>query len=125
MRKLTATAAAGTLAVVGTIANPWTVPLAALVLWDAVWSRSEVDIQEREASVIWAMWVNRDEKGEISKGRLLALVNSERAQYGRLPLSETELKDAIALLKKMRCVERSKTDQSKWWLREWVRINWD
>ena len=123
MRKLIATAAAGTLAVAGAIPNPWTVPLAALVLWDAVCSRLEVDIQEREASVIWAMWVNRDEKAEVSKGHLLALVNSERAQYGRQPLSETELKDALALLKKMGCVKQSEPDQSKWWLQEWVSIN--
>ena len=107
------------------IAKPWTVPLAALVLWDAVWSRLEVDIQEREASVIWAMWVNRDEKGTVSKARLLALVNSERAQYGRLSLSEAELKDAVALLEKMGWFKQSKTDQSMWWLQEWVCINWD
>jgi hypothetical protein len=61
IRKLVATAASGALAVAGMAANPWTAPLGALVLWDAIWSKMEVDIQECEARR------HRDEENDRSR----------------------------------------------------------
>jgi hypothetical protein len=121
IKKLIVSAAKGTLAVKGVLLAPWTVPFAVLVLWDDLYSRLKVDIDEQEASVIWTLWMNRDAERCVPKANLLALVNAERAEYGRGPLSEEVLADALNLLCKMHCIQASK-DGLHWRVTEWVRV---
>lgn len=126
MRHLLVTAAAGTLALSSLVAAPpWTLPLAALVLWNDLLSKLEEDIQEREATVFWAMWLNRDEQSNtVPKSGLLDLVNAERAQHERPPLSAVEHGDAVRILQHLGCIRQSKRHQEAWWLQEWVRVSW-
>lgn len=122
-RKLVASVAAGGLTVVGAVAVPWTGPLAALVVWDILWSNLKAEVSEREAAIIWTMWVNREDNGCVSDAELLDAVNSEFKRNGRSSISREELDDSLATLNRMGCIKRSKTDASMWWLREWVRVD--
>ena len=112
------------LTVVGAVAIPWTAPLAALVIWDTLWSNFKADLSEREAAIIWTMWVRRDRDDCISDSGLLDLVNTELEIYGRGAISKQELHDSLETLINMGCIKRSKSDGSKWWLREWVRVSY-
>lgn len=120
-RKLLTSLAASGLAVVGAVAVPWTAPLAAIIIWDSVWSNLKVELSEREAAIIWTMWLNRDDDNRVSDAELLDMVNSELRKNGRSSISHQELDDSLKTLKRMQCIERSESDPSKWWLREWVQ----
>ena len=121
--KLVGTLASGTVAVAGiTTAAPWLAFLGALVLWDSIWSKMNLEIQEREASVLWAMWATRDDKNRVPQAGLLESVNAERARHGRAPLSQAELDDALATLSRMHTIEDA---HPQWWLREWVQVKFE
>jgi hypothetical protein len=51
-------------------------------------------------------------------------VNEDRERHGHSPLSEKELTEVVATLERMRCIKRSRNDNTKWWLREWVRVEY-
>lgn len=121
--KLAVLGAKAVTSAVGVFAHSWLIPVAAIILWDEIYSRLKVDIQERDATVAWTLWVHRDKSGCVSHGGLLALVNSERATFGRNPMSQQELDDALALLKRLRCIEPSQDSPSAWFVREWVQTS--
>lgn len=112
------------LATAAIVAKPWLAPFALLVLWDDLYSRVKVNIQEREASVIWTVWLHKDNFKSIAKEGLLELVNQERSTSDRAALTQGELDDALGTLLKMRCIAESRQDPNKWWVRESVRINY-
>jgi hypothetical protein len=125
VRKLLATVAKVTLSMAGVIATPWTTPLAFLILWDELWSRASVDIQEREATVMWALWANHDTEWCVQKDHVLNLVNTERAQHGRSALTSQELNDSLGILVKIKCIEEPRNNPSKWLIREWVKVTFN
>jgi hypothetical protein len=124
MRQLITALANGTLAAVGAFQVPWTAVLGALVVWDGLYSAASVDLSERDASVMWTLWISCDDNRTVSSQGLLQLVNAERDRCGRVLLSDMELQDALERLKKMRSIERWSKDPSRWWLREWVSVQW-
>jgi hypothetical protein len=79
----------------------------------------ELQIQEREATVLWAIWLNRDATDRVSKGALLAVVNNERVEHGRGVLSLNEFGDALASLLKLGCI---RDEESSWRLCESVEV---
>ena len=120
-RKLIAAVGAGGLTIAGVL-GPWTGILAALVLWDLLYSGLKIDLSEREAAVLWAMWKNCDLNNEIDQPLVLSTVNQSLKQNGRAVLSEEELTDSLQLLEKLSCIERITSIKNRWWLREWVRV---
>lgn len=124
INKLMAAIATASLAVISAITVPWTAPLAALIIWDRVWSRLKVQLSEREAAIIWTMWTNKDDNRLVSDVDLLDKVNSELAKHGRGSISRQELDDALETLKNMACIQRSESEPSKWWLREGVKVSY-
>ncbi len=99
--------------------HPWAAASIALSLLGAILSKMELQIQYREATVLWAIWLNRDANDRISKEALLAVVNDERLEYGRGALSANEFGDAIALLLKLGCI---RDEESSWRLCESVQV---
>jgi hypothetical protein len=99
--------------------HPWAAALIALGLLESILSKMEVQIQEREATVLWAIWLSRDADDRVSKEELLAAVNDERATHGRGVLSESEFGDALALLLKLSCI---RDEESRWCLCESVQV---
>lgn len=122
--KLVRAIATGTLTIVGAMTAPWTLLIGALVTWDALWSSLKLDISEDHACVIYALWNGRDDGDTIAKSDVFGAVNRERSQYGKQPLSPQEAARALDDLLKMRCLQPSKNDPDRWWLREWVRIKY-
>ena len=107
------------LTIAGVIAMPWLIPLAGLVIWNKVWSLLTIKIDERHAVVIWSMWKNKDNENHIENNKILSAVNSELTKYNRSLMNALELDGTLKDLEKMACIK--KTDNEKWWLREWVK----
>jgi hypothetical protein len=124
MRKLLVTGAKMVCEVVGTVKSPLLLPLTALILWDQFWSLIKVEITEYDASVIWAMWTHCDAKQTIADAGLLETVNRMREEKEHGPLSAQELRDSLDKLAKMRCIELWNADPSRWWLREWIKVEY-
>ncbi len=124
IHKLVTTLAASSLTVVGAVAVPWTAPLAAIVVWNSIWVNLKVDFTEREAAVLWTMWINRDDDCCVSHFDLLYMLNSELRKYERSLISSQELDSALETLEKIKCIKRSESDPSKWWLRESIKIKY-
>ncbi|MGC9986599.1 MAG: hypothetical protein ABSF35_23645 [Polyangia bacterium] len=99
--------------------HPWAAAFMALSLLESILSKTELQIQEREATVLWAIWLNRDAMDRIPKEALLAVVNSERADHGRAGLSPDEFVDALALLVELGCI---RDEESSWRLCESVQV---
>lgn len=110
------------LTIVGAVATPWLVPLAGLVVWNKICSALTIEITERHAAVVWAMWMNRDKENCVKDEVILDLVNKELSKYNRSEMSRRELDKILKELEKMKCIER--TDENKWWLRERVKITY-
>jgi hypothetical protein len=122
LHKLVMAVASGTLTAAGSATTPWLLLPGALVIWDALYSSLRLDIGEVHACVIWALWISRDGDSTVGKADVLDTVNRERRIHGRTELSRQEVDDALRDLVKMRCIEQSRQDNGRWWLREWVRI---
>lgn len=124
--KLVTFVASSGLTIVGavTVPVPWALLLAAIVIWRNLWTNLKLELSEREAATIWTMWQNRDDDNCVSDAELLDMVNSELGKYGRGPISREELDDCLERLDRIRCIERSKSDPCKWWLKEKVRVEY-
>ncbi len=123
MGRLMNSLAAGTLTAAGAATMPWTIPLAALVIWNDFYAQATVDLTEDDGSVIWAMWLHNDHN-TVADADLLSLVNEERTKAGRQPLPRSALDDVLTNLTRLRCVERSQAEPGRWCLREWVSVNY-
>jgi hypothetical protein len=110
--------------IAGTLKLPWLLPMTTLILWDRLWSLLRIKITDKEACLVWIMWTNCGEDQTVPEAILLPKVNEDRARHGHAPLSEKELADALATLERMRCIQRSRSDHARWWLREWIRVKY-
>lgn len=124
MKRLVHAAATGVLTAVGAWSVPWTIPLAALVIWNDLHAQATVALSPVEACVIWTMWLHADRDQSVADDRLLALVNEERAKVPEEPIARERLDAALASLARLECIERLRRDRSRWWLREWVSVNY-
>lgn len=124
LRKLVEALASGVLTAVGAASSPFLILLAAIVIWDRIWSELSIDLCERDAAVLWTLWINRDKKSYVSAPGLLDLVNSELRRHSQNPITAAELDASLATLQRMRCIEKSDAYPSAWWLREWVGVSY-
>jgi len=62
MRKLLIDSSEIGLTIAGVAAQPFLIPLAALIIWNKVWSRIKIDLGESHAMTIKLMWENRDKE---------------------------------------------------------------
>ena len=125
MRRLITAVASGVLTVVGVAEVPWTAVFGALVLWDTLYAGARIELSEREAAVLWTLWLLRDGAYTAPQAGLLEAVNVERERYGRSRLTQQEFDDALRKLERISSIEQSSNDPSRWWLREWVRITYE
>lgn len=122
IRKLVSAVASGALTVVGSLHEPWIAVLGALAVWDSLYSGLQVELDEAEASVVWTMWLKCDDSHTLPKSGLLLRVNEQRRKFGRREMSDLEFSDVLRKLERMRCISAGGDDDSRWWLREWVRV---
>lgn len=121
---LTKAIAGGSLTVAGALGAPWMLLVGGLMIWDSLYSSLKIDLSEVHASVIWAMWRNKSDDRTVAKSEVAQLTQDERHRYGRQPLSERELNDALQDLRRMKCIDEDPDDPSRWWLREWVKVQY-
>jgi hypothetical protein len=116
--RLVQSIASGTLTLVGAIEVPWTIPLAALVIWNELFALMSMKVSEDDACVIWALWRHADPAHEIAHSELLPLVNEERAKHGRPGFAQSDLDLVLERLTSFRCIRRVGMDPPRWQLRE-------
>lgn len=124
IRHLVTGIASGVLTVVGVVQAPWTAIFGALVIWDSLYAGARIELSESDASVLWTLWLLCDDKHTMAEIGLLAKVNAERGKYGRVALTQQDLDDSLQRLTRIQSIERA-DDESRWWLREWVRVNYE
>jgi hypothetical protein len=124
MRRLVTAGAQTVRDITSVLKMPWLAPVIALVMWDRIWSLLKVQISEVEAVLIWVMWMNCDEEHVVAESILLEKVNAERTRHSRKPITQGEFEAALATLEKMKCIQHSRNDGSKWWLRERVSVKY-
>lgn len=124
LRKMIVALAGGTLTAVGIASAPWMAVLGALVIWDSVYSCLGADLDDGAASVAWTLWKHADDESTVAKEGLIDVVNAERAKHNQNPLTPQQVRQSLWTLEKMRCISTSKGDDSRWWLREWVRVKY-
>ena len=124
VRALVATLSNAVLGAAGVASAPWTAPFAALVIWDTVWAGMAVDLNERDATVLFAMWSARDQENRVPHATLLKAVNLELAKHNRPPVAAQELVTALDHLQRLKAIERAADDPENWWLREWVSVKY-
>lgn len=124
MRQLVSAIASGVLTVVGAVQLPWTAVFGALVIWNNLFAASRVALSESDASVLWTLWLNRDDENTVAEAGLLGRVNEERRRHGRADLAQRDLDESLQRLSRLQSIERA-ADKSRWWLREWVSVKYN
>ena len=74
--KLLDALATGVLTGVGAAQVPFTIPLAALVIWNSLWRTAQVTISETEAGVLYTMWQGKNADHDVSEDGLLEKCNA-------------------------------------------------
>nr|WP_319570033.1 hypothetical protein [uncultured Draconibacterium sp.] len=120
MKKLLIDSAEIGLTIAGVVATPYLIPLAALLIWNKVWSNIKIDLGENQAIAIKLMWENRNIKDNtIEESDVFYLFNQYLKSKNRNELVIEDFKRVLNDLEKMKCIE--KKDSTRWWLREWVK----
>ncbi|WP_320052485.1 hypothetical protein [uncultured Acetobacteroides sp.] len=120
MKKLLINSAEIGLTIAGVISTPYLIPLAALVVWNKVWSNVKIDLDENHAMTIMLMWENRDTtNNKIDEIDAYNLFNQYLKSKNKNEVILEDFRKVLFDLEKMQCIKKSGT--TKWWLREWVK----
>ncbi len=111
-----------TLAGAGAASLPiWTLPLAALYVWNKVWCGTSEEFTQAEATTILALWKNRNGENRISDDDGFLKTNALREAIGLPSLTHGEYAKAIDHLVSISCIELT---DGIIWLREWIRVKY-
>jgi hypothetical protein len=125
MRRLIQAITGGVIAFSGVPTMPWLAVVAALFVWCTLYEAATEKLSEKDASVLWTLWVRRDtQNNTIPDAGLLRKVNAERKKYGHTRISPEELKESLDHLVHIKSIERYSEDETRWWLREWVKVTY-
>lgn len=124
LRKLVVAAASGVLTLSGGVLAPWLYVVGGLVIWDSLYSCLQIEVDETTAAVIWTLWKYADGENTIAKDGLLARVNAELKRHQGRAVSQEQLQQSLQKLERMSTIATSRTDLTRWWLREWVRVRY-
>lgn len=108
-------------AVGGLTSPPWLLPFIGLYVWNKFWCSSEEPLTEVEATVIYALWKNRNGQNKIPEDDGFEKSNGVRKGFGQALLSRQEFGSAVNRLVKMHCIE---IEEGIIWLRESVSIKY-
>lgn len=67
-------------------------------------------LEEREATVLWAIWVNRDQRGCVNAANVHQHVHDERKHYDLPLITSGEIDAALQKLETAQCVTRYDSD---------------
>jgi hypothetical protein len=120
-RKLVEIIPDATLAATGAKESSWLMLLAALYIWNKLWRAAEEKLTDIEATIILALWKNKNADKKISMDGGYEKANAVRSGFNLSPISRITYEHAINRLLELGCVEL----ENDWlWLREWVRVKY-
>jgi hypothetical protein len=111
--------------IIAAVSSSWIIPapfgltLAGLIILRKLYSLSTINLTERHAAVLWAMWIHKDLEFHIKTNLLGNLVNMELSNYHRPPMSDEELRLMINDLERIGCIE---SEDGEWLFRETMYI---
>lgn len=94
------------------------IPLAALAIWSKVWARSKIELTRDQATLAYAMWVNREPGNLISIDEAREMHRLVCKSQGLPNPTDETFNAALSALTSIGSVESHKS--GKIWLREWV-----
>lgn len=100
------TIAAGAFTVSSMVTTPWLIPFGLLLVWRSTVDALSIEISEREAIVLLAMWESRDEDGISAFQDILKCVNDLLKTYSRDSWSSRNVEEALKSLAKLGCVDQ-------------------
>jgi hypothetical protein len=103
----------------GAAGPPWLLVLAGLYIWNKLWRGAQEKLTDIEATIILALWRNRNAENKISEDEGYEKTNVLRREFELPELSKASYQEAINRLLKIDCIE---LDEGWLWLREWVRV---
>lgn len=103
----------------GVAANPVLLVLAGLSIARRLWLMVEVELSERHALVLWAMWKRHAESLRVPEQEVAGLVAKEAEAYGASGFADAELRRILGELVRLKCIR--KADDNDWELCEQVK----
>lgn len=97
------------------------VVLAALDVWQKLYSSAKVKLEKEQAVAIRQMWDHHDGTQHISEEKALQVTNEALASFGFAELDREKFAGVIDDLVRIGCVEIT---EGRIWLREWIRRPW-
>ena len=111
-----------TLAAATGLAGPqWLVLISALYIWNHLWSKSAVELDQAHAVTILALWRNRNGFNKVSEEEGFVCTNEVLTSMGLPPLQRADYTEIIETLANLQCVE---VEDGVIWLREWVKTTY-
>jgi hypothetical protein len=107
------------LTVAGVVAEPRLAPLAALSIWNKVWTHSALKLSRDHPTVLYAMWQGRGKDNTLSEADAIEKSGVMFQLNGWLPLDRNGYVAILNDLEKLQCIERKEPEVI--WLREWVK----
>lgn len=99
----------------------WLIPFAALYIWMKLRKVATVDIEEKDAFVLYSLWLHRNERKRIPEDEAFLKTESLATQHGVPSLTRERFDQAINRLLSLGCIE---LDDGDIWLREWIIVRY-
>ncbi len=112
---------AGTFTAISVAEAHWTLPFAAILLWNSVWKAVEVELSEGEVAVLWVMWGIRDKNHYVPHSAILPALNKHTQKNGLASMSAQDLDYALHKLERIGSIAKAKRQAGEWFLIEWIR----
>lgn len=110
-----------TITAAGVAGPTWLLPFIALHIWNKLWTNSKVDLDQKHAMIIYALWKNRNSENKIHEEAGYEKANSVFHKLELPDLSKSEYTQIINNLLDLECIE---IEEGIIWLREWVRTTY-
>ena len=110
-----------TITAAGLAGPTWLLPFIDLHIWNKLCAGSKVDLDQKHAVTIYALWRNRNNERKISEEAGFEKTNSILRELKLEELSKSEYTKIINDLLDMDCIE---IEEGIIWLREWVRTTY-
>ena len=120
-RKLIQIVPDGTIIAAGATGPTWLLPFIALHIWNKLYTGSKIDLDQKHAVTIYALWMNRNKERRITEEIGFQKTNSTLHELKLKELSKSEYTKIINDLLDMDCIE---IEGGIIWLREWVKITY-
>lgn len=110
-----------TLAGAGAAGVRWLVPFAALYIWMKIWDVATLEIEEKDAFVLYSLWLHRNERKRISEDEAFSKTQSLAKEHKIRALTKPQFEEITNKLLSLECIELNDGDIL---LREWIIVKY-